>query len=315
MVLAALAAALALVAGYARRAVVDSDQFANRATAALEAPAVRALISARVADEVLAQEPDLIAVRPLIESVAGGVVGGGAFTGVFRSAVRDVHRALIDRDQDTLTLTLRDIGVVLAGALQAVRPELADELRRADDVSPAHARRRPRRRRPGPGGRSHPAAGVAAARRGRGVRRRGAGALAATAARRPSRSAARVAVAGIVLVRRLRGRPLLGGRLGPGHAGARRRGGGVGRVPRRPARRGVGPRRLAAPSSRPRRRRCCGRSTWRRSRAAPRAPRRRARAAGLRVLRAVALRGDRAGAPARPRRRARARPRRSRACC
>ena len=135
MLLAALAAMLALVAGYARRAVVDSDQFANRATAALEDPDVRALISARVADEVLAQEPDLIAVRPLIESVAGGVVGGGAFTGVFRSAVRDVHRALVDRDQDTLTLTLRDVGVVLAGALQAVRPELADELRRADDVS------------------------------------------------------------------------------------------------------------------------------------------------------------------------------------
>ena len=74
---------------------------------------------------MLAEEPDLIAVRPLIESVAGGVVGGGAFTGVFRSAVRDVHRALIDRDEDTLTLTLRDIGVVLAGAVQAVRPELA----------------------------------------------------------------------------------------------------------------------------------------------------------------------------------------------
>jgi len=132
--LAALAAVLALVAGYARHAVVNSDQFANRATAALEDPAVRALISTRVADQVLAQEPDLIAVRPLIESVAGGVVGSGAFTGVFRSAVRDLHRALIDRDQDTVTLTLRDIGVVLAGAIQAVRPGLADELRRADDV-------------------------------------------------------------------------------------------------------------------------------------------------------------------------------------
>ena len=113
---------LALVAGYARHAVVSSDQFANRATAALEDPAVRALISARVADEVLAQEPDLTAVRPLIESVAGGVVGSGAFTGVFRSAARDVHRALIERDEGTLTLTLRDIGAVLAGAVQAVPP-------------------------------------------------------------------------------------------------------------------------------------------------------------------------------------------------
>ena len=95
-----------------------------------------------MADEVLAEEPDLIAVRPLIESVAGGVVGGGAFTGVFRSAVRDVHRALIDRDEDSLTLTLRDIGVVLAGAVPAVRPELADGSG-APTTWPAHARSGP----------------------------------------------------------------------------------------------------------------------------------------------------------------------------
>lgn len=129
MVLAALAAALALVAGYVRHAVVDSDQFANRATAALRDDAVRARIGTRVTDEVLAREPDLIAVRPLLESVTAGVAGSGAFTDVFRSGVRDVHRALFTRDEATLTLTLRDIGVVLAGALQAARPELADELR------------------------------------------------------------------------------------------------------------------------------------------------------------------------------------------
>jgi hypothetical protein len=122
------------VAGYARHSVVDSAQFANRATAALEDPAVRTLISARVADGVLRQEPDLTAVRPLLETVASSVVASGAFTGVFRSAVRDVHRALVDGDENTLTLTLRDIGVVLAGAVQAVRPDLADDLRTAKDV-------------------------------------------------------------------------------------------------------------------------------------------------------------------------------------
>ena len=234
---------LALVAGYARHAVVDSDQFANRASAALEAPAVRELISARVADEVLAEEPDLIAVRPLIESVAGGVVGGGAFTGVFRSAVRDVHRALIDRDEDTLTLTLRDIGVVLAGAVQAVRPELADELRRADDVALLT-------RDAGPVGGDlvraadrDPAARVAAARRGGGVRRRGARALARPAG--DDRRARRRGRGGRARARaRLRGRSLRRARVGAGHGAARRRGSRVGRVPRRPARRGVGARRL-----------------------------------------------------------------------
>ena len=91
VVLAAVFAVLALVAGYARHAVVDSDQFANRATAALEDDAVRTLIAARVTDEVLVREPDLIAVRPLLESVTSSVVSSGAFTGLFRSGVRDVH--------------------------------------------------------------------------------------------------------------------------------------------------------------------------------------------------------------------------------
>jgi hypothetical protein len=38
---------LALVAGYARRAAVDPDQFANRATAALSDDSVRSLIAGR----------------------------------------------------------------------------------------------------------------------------------------------------------------------------------------------------------------------------------------------------------------------------
>ena len=260
----------ALVAGYARHAVVDSGQFANRATAGLEDDAVRALIATRVADEVLRQEPDLIAVRPLIESVAAGVVGSGAFTGVFRSAVRDVHRALVERDEDTLTLTLRDIGVVLAGAVQAVRPELADELRRADDVSLLTS---------GTGPVSADLIRVAeririvawllllAARR---VRRRGRSRSPATAAPRRSRSAAPPPSRGSCSSSSWRS---AAGRRS-GRSTARRRA-----TPPRPCgmpssagcetRPGCSPDR--ARSSRPRRRPCCGRSTSRRWCAAPRA--------------------------------------------
>ncbi len=44
---------LALIAGYTRRAVVDSDQFANRATAAPRDDSVRALIAERITDDVV----------------------------------------------------------------------------------------------------------------------------------------------------------------------------------------------------------------------------------------------------------------------
>jgi hypothetical protein len=129
VVLACVAIVLALVVGYARRAAVDSDQFANRATAALREDSVRSLIAQRITDEVvLKRQENLIAARPIIESVASAVVGSRAFTGLFQSAVRDVHRALFARDRDTVTLTVADVGTVLAAALQAVRPSLARQV-------------------------------------------------------------------------------------------------------------------------------------------------------------------------------------------
>ncbi len=126
MVLASLAIVLALVVAYARHAAVNSDQFANRATVALRDDSVRSLIAQKLTDKViLKNKADLIAARPIIESVASDVVGGRAFTNLFRKAVRDVHRALFKRDRNTVTLTVTDVGTVLAAALEQVRPELA----------------------------------------------------------------------------------------------------------------------------------------------------------------------------------------------
>jgi hypothetical protein len=129
VVAASVVMVLALVAGYARRAAVDSDQFANRATAALRDDSVRALVAERITDDVVLENAaDLTAARPIIQSAASGIVGSRAFTGLFRSAVRDVHRALFDRDRDTVTLTVADVGTVLAAALEQVRPSLARKL-------------------------------------------------------------------------------------------------------------------------------------------------------------------------------------------
>ena len=87
---------------------------------------MRSLIAERVTDEiVLARASDLIAARPLIESVVSSVVGGRAFTGAFRSGVRDVHRALFARDESTVTLALADVGTMVAAALEVAQPSLA----------------------------------------------------------------------------------------------------------------------------------------------------------------------------------------------
>ena len=93
-------AALALGVAARRRVrappVVDSDQFANRATAALQRrQRTRRWSPSRSPTTSCSRSRRPVAARPLIESARPGVVGGRAFTGLFRSAVRDVHRALV----------------------------------------------------------------------------------------------------------------------------------------------------------------------------------------------------------------------------
>src|SRR5206468_10668076 len=67
-------------------------------------------------------------VRPLIEGAASQVVDNNTFQSLLRSAVRDVHRAIFNRDQNTVTLTVADIGTVLRGALAQFDPKAAKKL-------------------------------------------------------------------------------------------------------------------------------------------------------------------------------------------
>jgi hypothetical protein len=77
---------------------------------------------------VLAHKADLLSVRPIIASVVSGVVGGGAFRSLFRNAALDVHRAVFQHDEDTVVLTVADVGTVVSAALRAVQPSLARQV-------------------------------------------------------------------------------------------------------------------------------------------------------------------------------------------
>ena len=138
--LASLLLLLATLAGYARRTLFDSDQFANRAASTLQADSVKTLIAERVTDQlVLAHQADLIAVRPLIESAVSSIVSGNAFRTLFVRAVGDAHRAVFEHNQDTVVLTVADVGTVAAAAIQKLRPSLAAQLDRGGRVELVHS--------------------------------------------------------------------------------------------------------------------------------------------------------------------------------
>lgn len=119
---------MSFVAGYAKRSVFGDEQFAKRAAAALQNDAVSEEVSSTVANELIKAEPNLVAVRPILESTVASIVRSGAFQAVFRAGVADLHRAVFSRDHDTVTLTLTDIGATVRGALQAFDPKLASRI-------------------------------------------------------------------------------------------------------------------------------------------------------------------------------------------
>ncbi len=127
-IVAALALLGSLIGGYAWRAVFNSDQFAQRATAALDNQAVRDEAARRITNQLVARDADLIAVRPVLESVIAGIAGSGAFQDLFQTGVADLHRAVFTRDASTVTLTLADIGATIRGALEALQPKLAKKI-------------------------------------------------------------------------------------------------------------------------------------------------------------------------------------------
>lgn len=135
VVIISLLAGLALVTAYVQHVAGDAEQLADRATVALQEDGVRSLVAERVTDEViLAQEADLLAARPVIQGAVERMVGSEAFGVLFRAGVLDLRRGLLDRDEDTVTLAVADVGTVLAAALAGLQPELAQPVRRTGEV-------------------------------------------------------------------------------------------------------------------------------------------------------------------------------------
>ncbi len=130
-VLTVVASALLLLGGlqlYASQALFDSGEFADRATGALREEPVRTAVADRLTDEVLRVSPDAVAVRPVIEAAASGVVGSAPFQSLIRPVLSDVHASIFDPDSTTVALTLADAGVLLIDALGQIQPKLAKDI-------------------------------------------------------------------------------------------------------------------------------------------------------------------------------------------
>ena len=123
-----------LTLAYANRVVFDADAFADRAALSLGDARVAGFVGDRVADELIAQNPDLVAVRPVLSTVARTVVESEPFRVVLRQASRSAHSLAFSEGAERVVLSLPDFGVLMRGTVTQLRPDLADRLKAEGEV-------------------------------------------------------------------------------------------------------------------------------------------------------------------------------------
>jgi len=117
------------IAFYAREQLIDQDAFADRAVEALEDDGVRHLVSRGIVVNLIDRgSTDLVAARPLLESVVDTVVGTQPFRRVFRAAARETNRVFFVRERGNALFDLGDASQIVQFALRSVSPRLAKEI-------------------------------------------------------------------------------------------------------------------------------------------------------------------------------------------
>src|SRR5829696_2683380 len=132
IVLAVIGAVL-LFAGtvtlYAREEVIDREAFADRAVAALDDDGVRRLVSREIVVNLVDRgSTDLVAARPLLESVVGAIVQTQPFRSVFRRAALEANKVFFVRERSDTLVNLGDAATVLQFGVRSVSPKLGREI-------------------------------------------------------------------------------------------------------------------------------------------------------------------------------------------
>jgi hypothetical protein len=130
--LVVLGAALLLAGGvtfYLRTQILDQDAFADSAVEALDDDRVRKVVAREIVVNLIDRgSTDLVAARPLLESVVDTVIGTAPFKSVFREAAVQTNRVFFTRERSNALFDVSDATELVRFALQSVDPKLARQL-------------------------------------------------------------------------------------------------------------------------------------------------------------------------------------------
>ena len=123
------------LAFYAREQVIDRQAFADRALEALDDDGLRHLVGREIVVNAIERgNADLVAARPLLESVVDAVIQTDAFRRVFRQAALETNRIFFVRGKENALFDLGDAAQVVQFALRSVSPKVAKQL--PEDLKP-----------------------------------------------------------------------------------------------------------------------------------------------------------------------------------
>jgi hypothetical protein len=125
MLLGTLLLLAGTIAGVVNREVLDAGRFADHVNAVRADPAVSRELGALVTERILADQPDLTAMRPLLESTVTSIIASPALGSAARAtAAGPLYRTLTGRPGgDSRVLRLADVAALAVGAVAVVAPE------------------------------------------------------------------------------------------------------------------------------------------------------------------------------------------------
>ena len=117
------------IAFYARGQIIDRDAFADRAVDAIDDDRLRHLVAREIVVHLLDRgSTDLVAARPLLESVVEATIETQSFRRVFRAAAVEANKVFFARDRRNALFDLGDASQVVRFALRSVSPKLAKQV-------------------------------------------------------------------------------------------------------------------------------------------------------------------------------------------
>jgi uncharacterized tellurite resistance protein B-like protein len=123
------------IAFYAREEIIDREAFADRALVALDDDGLRRVVGREIVVNAIERgSTDLVAARPLLESVVDAVIQTDAFRRVFRAAALETNRIFFVRGKENALFDLGDAAQVVQFAARSVSPKVAKQF--PEDLKP-----------------------------------------------------------------------------------------------------------------------------------------------------------------------------------